>query len=481
MGPNLIEALPAYVLLGQMAAVACGIVAIQSWPKTGRPAPVLWVGVMTGCLVLAILTFAVVDPQYPFWDYRSAYYPAGKAVLNDPGSLAALMGKGVNGFVNLPIVAYLFAPFSILSLRYAIGLFTLVGLATTAVAWRLLVGLAGLKGAERWLLLLLFVANGPLLYSLKEGNTSHWVLAALAGGLYLLRGDRPVAAGALLGAAALLKLPLLLFGVYFVLRRNWRGALGFAAVCSAIGILSITLFGWGFHVRWFDLCVRPFSSQWIAAFNVQSIQSFVLRLRSAPELLRDWTPYAPAAGQRIAGYGLVGLLYLVALWSCVRGSVRRGSGAGRGCNTRTDLEFLLVLCLAVVSSPLSWSHYYAWLLLPAAFHLGSASPFVAGATARGLGWLAIILAMLLVRPLQFADPALMTAYSVLGASNLLFGGLLWTGLIVWSLARPEMAAAQQIPASRHALPMEADRASAVLVVRRSAAAPWPPQQQGSFS
>lgn len=159
----MIEALPAYVLLGQMAAVACGIVAIQSWPKTGRPAPVLWVGVMTGCLVLAILTFAVVDPQYPFWDYRSAYYPAGKAVLNDPGSLAALMGKGVNGFVNLPIVAYLFAPFSILSLRYAIGLFTLVGLATTAVAWRLLVGLAGLKGAERWLLLLLFVANGPLL------------------------------------------------------------------------------------------------------------------------------------------------------------------------------------------------------------------------------------------------------------------------------------------------------------------------------
>src|SRR5271169_5215258 len=68
---------------------------------------------------------------------------------------------------------------------------------------------------------------------------------------------RPVAAGTLLGAAAMLKLPLLLFGAYFVLRRNWRGALGFAAVCSTIGILSAIVFGWDFHVRWFELCVRP--------------------------------------------------------------------------------------------------------------------------------------------------------------------------------------------------------------------------------
>ena len=179
------------------------------------------------------------------------------------------------------------------------------------------------------------------MYSLKEGNTSHWVLAALAGGLYLLRAGRPVAAGALLGAAAVLKLPLLLFGVYFVLRRNWRGALGFAAVCAAMGLLSVTLFGWDFHVRWFDLCVRQFSSQWIAAFNVQSIQSFVLRLRPAPELLRDWTAYPPAAGQRIAGYVLVGLLYLVALWSCILGSARRAERGGQGGATpeRTSSSF----------------------------------------------------------------------------------------------------------------------------------------------
>jgi alpha-1,2-mannosyltransferase len=481
VGQGLTEAIPTYLLvLGQVAAVVCGVVAIQAWLQTGRPAPLHRAAVAAGCVVLAILTFAMVDPQYPFWDYRIAYYPAGGAVLHDPASLAALMGQGVNGFVNLPIVAYVFAPFSMLSLRYAIGLFTLIGFAMTVVAWVLLASLAGLKGAERWLLLLLFVANGPLQYSLKEGNTSHWVLAALAGGLYLLRAGRPAAAGALLGAAAVLKLPLLLFGAYFALRRNWRGTIGFAAVCGAMGLLSVILFGWDFHVRWFDLCVRQFSSHWIAAFNVQSIQSFVLRLHPAPERLRDWTAYLPGAGQRIAGYILIGLLYLLALWcAIVRG--RRMGEAGRAATTRTDLEFLLVLCLALVSSPLSWSHYYTWLLLPAAFHLGSASPFAPGSTARWLRWLAIILAMVLVRPVQFDDPTLMIAYSMFGASCLLFGGLLWIGSIAWSLAQSGMAVPPALPASDRALPARAETQSTVLAARHSAGRQWTAPQRGRLS
>jgi alpha-1,2-mannosyltransferase len=432
----LIGTVPAYVLLlGHIAAVGCGIAAVQAMPKTRRPAPFLLAGLTAGCVAFAVLTFLAVDPPYFFWDFRTAYYPAGKMVLEEPALLVVLIGRGVYGFVNLPIVAYLFAPFALLSLRYAIGLFTLIGLAMTVVAWLLLVSVAGLKGAERWLLLLLFVADGPLQYSIKEGNTSHWALAALAGGLYLLRARRPLASAALLGAAAVLKLPLLLFGIYFVLRRDWRSAFGFAGVCLAAGALSVAVFGWDFHVRWFELCVRPFSNQWIGAFNVQSIQSFLFRLQAAPESLRDWAPYPPGAVERLTGYVLVGLLYLGAFLSCIRGSTRRRDEAGSVDDARRDLEFLLVLCLAVVSSPLSWSHYYTWLLLPAAFFLGSESPFAAGSIPRRFGWAAIILAMLLVRPLQFSNPTLMTGYAAIGSSYLLCSGLLWIGLIAWSLMR----------------------------------------------
>lgn len=464
------------ILLGHIAALGCGIVAVRAWSEAGWPALLAAI-----CLALAVLTFLAVDPQYPFWDYRTAYYPAGKAVLEDPASLGDLIGKGVNGFVNLPIVGYLFAPFSMLSLRYAIGLFTLFGLTMTVVGWLLLISLAELKGAERWLLLLLFAANGPLLYSIKEGNTSHVILVALAGGLYLLRARRPVAAGALLGAAAVLKLPLLLFGVYFVLRRDWRSTIGFAGICAVAGMLSIVVFGWDFHVRWFELCVLQFGNRWLAAFNVQSIQSFILRLHAAPALLTDWSvAYSPGTGERLAGYVLIGLLYLVALWSCIR---RAAGFRDNACGTedvRRDLEFLLVLCLAVVSSPLSWSHYYTWLLLPAAFHLRSTSIFAAGSMARLIGWVAIILATVLVRPLQFSDPTLMTVYSTVGVSNLLFSGLLWIGLIAWSLARREEAMPLTVPASHNVSPAGVEAESAILVARHGSEAAWAPLKQDVF-
>ena len=47
---------------------------------------------------------------------------------------------------------------------------------------------------------------------------------------------------------------------------------------------------------------------------------------------------------------------------------------------------MLVLCMLVVLSPLSWSHYYCWLLIPAAFALGG------GLNIRGsrpLQWLVV--------------------------------------------------------------------------------------------
>jgi hypothetical protein len=52
--------------------------------------------------------------------------------------------------------------------------------------------------------------------------------------------------------------------------------------------------------------------------------------------------------------------------------VRRGDRqAGDGASfERRSLEFSIVLVLAVVASPLSWSHYYLLLLLPWALYLG---------------------------------------------------------------------------------------------------------------
>jgi hypothetical protein len=66
------------------------------------------------------------------------------------------------------------------------------------------------------------------------------------------------------------------------------------------------------------------------------------------------------------------------------------------------LEFALVLTLALVLSPISWSHYYLLLLVPWGLHLGGQLPLASDATARGLVWASIALSSLpiVIVPLQ---------------------------------------------------------------------------------
>jgi hypothetical protein len=413
---------------------------IRCWPNAR------WVTALlaAGCAAMAISAFQVSDPPQIFQDFRIAYYPAGKAMLTDPAQLRTLMGMGVSGFVNMPVVAYLFAPLALLPMSLAMGLFTAIALAAIAAAWWLLARLARLDRTGRWHLALLFAANGPLQYSVKEGNSSHFILLALAGGLALLRSARPATTGALLGAAAMIKPPLLIFSLFFIFRRDTRGLVGFATACMLGIVLSLAIFGWADNARWFEECILQFSRRWLAAFNVQSIPAFLFRLQSAPALLRDWDAYAPPANLMLPAQLLLGLLFATAAAAAWRTPAVR---AGQSADESRDLQYGLVLCLAVLSSPLSWSHYYCWLLLPAALFLG-ATP--AALPLRACGWLAILLVTPLVRPLVFTQTWATEFYKDVAVSHFLLGGLLWFGFLAWRLAKPGVRST--LPTSGYSLP-----------------------------
>ncbi|MBR0668688.1 DUF2029 domain-containing protein [Roseomonas hellenica] len=426
-------------LLVDIGAVAAGIAAVLAIARAGWPPRAEALGVLALSGATALFIFATSEPQARFGDFRDAYYLGGVAALRGPEAFGALFDQGVHGWVNLPIVAYLFAPFALLPARESAFVFSLLGLIPVALAWHLLSRLAGLEGRDRWLLLFLFAVSGPLHYSVKEANTSHMVLAGLAGGLLLLRAGRHVAAGLLLGAMAVIKLPLLLFGVAFVLRRNWRAAFGFAAVCGSAGLLSLAVFGLDLHLLWYERCVRQFASNPLGAFNVQSIPALLIRVVEGPSVLRDWDAREIASTQRLAGSVLTGLLYLAALIACARRAPeppREGSAAAQ---ERTDIEYLLVICLAVIGSPLSWSHYYAWLLMPIAFLLGPHSLLRGTAAGQRMAWVAIFLITPTVLLLEIPNPTLMAAYNAIGVSHLMFGGLLLFALLVRARARLGMA------------------------------------------
>ena len=307
-----------------------------------------------------------------------------------------------------------------------------MGLATLAATFVILVRLARLDARGCWLLAVLFVASGPLQYSVKEGNTSHIVLLALAGGLALARANRSVAAGAALAAAAIVKPPLLLFGGFFLMRGDLRGAAAFCGAITAAAGLSVAVFGWGENVFWFQTCILQFGHRWLGAFNVQSITGFLMRLEPGPPGLVDWNVYAPSAADRVVDFAAAGLLYAVAAAAWAAALLRPPAQRRPSGTDRLDFQYALVLALAVVSSPLSWSHYYCWFLVPTALFLGAAQD-AAPLAWRWLGALAIALVTPLVWPFPLSGPA-QEIYRMFLVSNLLFGGLLWFALTVWRLA-----------------------------------------------
>jgi hypothetical protein len=322
----------------------------------------------------------------------------------------------------------------------------------------MLVRLAQLELRERWLLALLFLANGPLLSGIKWGNISCFLVLALTAGLVLLRARRSAAAGVLLGVAAVLKPALALFLLFFLLRRDWRGVLGVVLTGIAAAALSLVLFGWSENLYWLQTSILQYSHSWLAVSGNQSIPAFLFRLHAPPDILLDFSVKAPGSGDRLLAHVITWLIFLLAAAACFRPRARAATEdtvraqAQVQAGARQDLQYLLTICLCLVGSPLSWAHYYAWLLIPTAFFLGAQGPLATFRPARIVGWAAIALATPLVLwPQPAAPSALATLYASFTVSHHLFGGLLWFGLIAWSLARTGGLLSQATGASRSAL------------------------------
>ena len=129
-----------------LAALGAGIGVLALLARRGAPwatrAGVCWIM----CAVMAVFMFKISEPPDIFSDFYKAYYPAGEAVLSgdEATGLAATMRQGAGGFVTLPILAWLFAPFAMLPPVASGYVFFLLGVIATIAAWYLLVRLAEL-------------------------------------------------------------------------------------------------------------------------------------------------------------------------------------------------------------------------------------------------------------------------------------------------------------------------------------------------
>lgn len=377
----------------------------------------LALGIVTTVAAATVLFF-FSDPRIIFEDYIIAYWPAGEAVTRGPEALAPILALGIRGFVNIPIIAYLFAPFGLLDRPMSSLAFFVFGLICLTAAIVLIVRAYQLKGLARGLAMLLIATQGPVLYSVREGNATHLLLLPLIGGIILARQRRDILAGVLFGFAALIKLPLMLVGVFFFVRGRWRIVIGGVGISALTVALSVLVFGLDANINWYFQCIAPFSDP-MPAFNNQSIAAMVSKLTLGVESFGAWKvfPLDPpfALLVKVIDVLLLGVIAL-AIW--------RGLRAGRPESRPGEAiegELMMIIVLACLLSPLSWSHYFAWMALPGAFLLaqvrdGLRSPAILGVA--GLGWL-----MVMPPVVHLPNPS-PTYATILGNSHLLIGSLL---------------------------------------------------------
>lgn len=321
-----------------------------------------------------------------FSDFHQAYMEAAHRLVNfGPIVTWPLHETCTEGFVNIPILGWLFTPLTRFQPGTAAIVFLGIGIIVLFGAFALLSKHFALTRWQISGLIALALVNGPLVHGLREGNTTHIVLSLIVLAVVLLRSGYEIIAGAVLGVCALFKLPLLLLGLYLAIARRWRVATSFAVTCIAIVAVSLLDFGVLINVAWLKTCVMPFMNATLPGFNVQSLESFMFRLANGAEDLHTWylvpTGGPARAARFVVSCGLfVGTLWLLAIPRPP--SVRAVRPAL--VIPRELIEFNLVLAVAVVASPLSWSHYYVLLILPwSLYFVGAFGP----ASDRTCNWL----------------------------------------------------------------------------------------------
>jgi len=393
----------------------------------------LWLVYGVSAFIMMVFLFRVTRCNL-FSDFRIAYYPASHLIRQNPADLYMVAtGVSAAGFVNIPIFALLFVPFSLLPEYPAGCAFTVLGLLTTFATCYVLIKMTKVSGWRRIVLVGMFASNGPLLYSLKEGKITDFLLPLLLAAFFCLANKHEVWLGVLLAIATLTKPPLLLLGAYFLLRKRWKALGVMIGTLLIVTSTSLLLFGVELHRVWFQNCILPFIGKPIAAFNVQSLDSFLVRLWLNNEDLIThlskpvaWLPMEVDLKYKLLRFTLLSLLVGGTIWSC-------WCSRAPATSEVENLEFSIFRCLILLISPISWSHYYLLLLLPFSLYLGE--KLAVPSKSPWLGWvmLTVLLTSLPVIFVDHVSPALKPLVYKLLISHYFFGGILL--LVIFLAAR----------------------------------------------
>ena len=346
---------------------------------------ILWLGVIFHSLAL----LHQLPARANHFDF-SIYYTSGLALREhiDPYKIDLdRVGRGLNLEIDPihyatdpPTFLLCFEPLTLLPLRQAFWLWTVLNFAALAGALVVLLRGSGLSVWSALALVALALLYSPVGESFFYGQNKIFVLLMLAVMMRWMAEGHDAAAGLMLGVAALMRgFPLLMVG-YLVLRRRWR-AIAYTVIGIVIGgFLTIAFLGLA-QTMSFSEGLRFVTKPRFLALPINvSLGAFISRMY--------WYTVGPHGGiSNFIRRGLVTAAELGMLALTVKATLKS--------RDVVDIDwraFSLWVVTAVMLSPTAWVHYLVLMLIP----------FVQMASAAGQGrtntraiWMAVASYMLI--------------------------------------------------------------------------------------
>jgi hypothetical protein len=156
---------------------------------------------------------------------------------------------------------------------------------------------------------------------------------------------------------------------------------GVLAAGLVLFFVSIFTVGWEGNLAYFQIVTSELGSGGIPAFNNQSISGFLLHIFTKGNLF-VWLDVAVPVWLTIMRLIAVLLLVIVVVWNMQQ------SKKDNKRNDVLDLDLSLVIFVMLLASPITWYHYFMWLLFPL---LVLFDHFLLDhiQDVRGIGWLAL--------------------------------------------------------------------------------------------
>lgn len=198
-----------------------------------------------------------------------------------------------------------------------------------------------------------FFAYYPTFINSQMGQLGLFLMPLIFYSWWAARNNKFALCGVLLGIAASIKIFFGIFGIYFLIRREWRSLGWFSGTIIFCALLPLTIFQVSEYLAYYKTLthITWYTSSWNA-----SLLGFLLRIfggngeKNIPLLL------LPTLGHilywLITGSLLVGLIkYLQPLHKI-------------DPQIKCDLDFSLTLALMLIIAPLGWIYYFPLLFIP---------------------------------------------------------------------------------------------------------------------